>query len=63
MKQTWYKIENVSEFLAYRGQRKEGPHQMSDRILHWLVCSRCGLVALKNETTRKILRKSCVTFE
>lgn len=40
-----------------------GPHNMSKRILHWPYCARCGLVALKNEATRKALRKECVTEE
>lgn len=25
----------------------------------WLVCARCGLVALKNDETRKALRAAC----
>mgnify|MGYP003555420100 CR=1 FL=1 len=35
----------------------EGGHDWSgkgsNRVLHWPVCSRCNLVALKNEATRK----------
>jgi hypothetical protein len=38
---------------------KQHDHAMTFRILNWQVCSKCGLIALKNERTRKALRKPC----
>ena len=42
---------------------KRGPHSLTKRICHWAYCSRCGLVALKNDVTRRALKKECVTEE
>lgn len=62
-KAEWHKVHNVSEFLAQRGQIKRGPHEFTKRVLHWPYCARCGLVLLKNETTRKLAKKVCETEE
>ena len=35
------------------------PHAMTGKILHWPTCVHCGLVALKNEATRKRLKRGC----
>lgn len=29
------------------------------RYFHWLVCSKCGLVTLKNYASRKAVEKDC----
>lgn len=46
-----------------KGTIKRGPHQMTKRVLHWTYCARCGLVALKNDVTRRALKAQCVTEE
>lgn len=46
-----------------KGTIKRGPHVMTKRILHWPYCARCGLMALKNEESRKALKRDCVTEE
>jgi len=34
-------------------------HIMNFYILNWSVCSKCGLISLKNKKTLKALRKAC----
>lgn len=53
----------LREFLEYEGRKSIGAHAMNKRICHWPYCSRCGLVALKNDITRKALRSPCVVYE
>lgn len=38
---------------------RHGPHVMTRKILSWLCCARCGLLALKNAATRAALRTPC----
>jgi hypothetical protein len=58
------KVENVKAFLAEKGMRSAGPHTPRNyKRLAWPVCSRCGLVYLKNEVTAKAARAVCVTEE
>ncbi len=42
-----------------------GPHQMSGVIkrMPWPYCRRCGLVALRNDATRRALKEQCETWE
>lgn len=42
---------------------KTVPHQFSGRIFHWLYCTGCGLVNLKNDATRKRMAMSCESME
>lgn len=42
---------------------RRGPHSMTGKILHWPYCKRCGLIALKNDTTKRALRKVCEWIE
>lgn len=51
------------EQLAAKGVVRRGVHQMTRRVCHWPYCARCGLVALKNDASRKALRSDCVTIE
>jgi hypothetical protein len=37
----------------------KAPHAMTMKCLNWMYCSRCGLLTLKNEETRKALRAGC----
>ena len=63
-KQEWHRVSDVGAFLASRGQRNVGVHQMrSLKRLPWPCCSRCGLLALRNDATRKALRAVCVVEE
>lgn len=40
--------------------RLTGPHKWRRyRFLPWEVCSRCGLIALRNEPTEKAIRLGC----
>lgn len=50
----------AAALLAKRGTQRVGPHNMSRRILHWLYCANCGLLALKNVATRAALRRPCI---
>lgn len=42
---------------------RRGPHQMTQKLLHWRYCARCGLLNLKNDSTRRALKRECVTEE
>jgi hypothetical protein len=59
----WRKVKDVARFLADKGQRRTGPHAMTGRVLNWAHCSRCGLLALKNDATRRALKEPCVWYE
>jgi hypothetical protein len=48
-----------AEWLRATGARRSGPHRFTGRILHWAYCSRCGLVLLKNDVSRKAAAKFC----
>jgi hypothetical protein len=43
--------------------KRTGPHQMTRKILHWSYCAHCGLVALRNDETRKALKARCEWIE
>lgn len=34
-------------------------HKFDKKICHWWYCSGCGLVALKNDATRKRMKQKC----
>ena len=38
-------------------------HVFNRKVLHWSYCSGCGLVALKNATTRDAMREPCKSME
>lgn len=42
---------------------KKIPHNFNKKVCHWMYCSGCGLVALKNDATRKRMEKSCESME
>lgn len=59
----WINVD-AREFLSRRGTISRGPHAMRKiKALPWPLCARCGLLALKNEATRKALREICVIEE
>lgn len=35
------------------------PHNFNRKMLHWLYCSQCGLVRLKNDVTEAAVKKGC----
>jgi hypothetical protein len=46
-----------------KGVVKRGPHQFTRKILHWPYCARCGLMALKNDVSRRAAKQPCETWE
>jgi hypothetical protein len=56
-------ITDVRGFLSQRGVRNVGPHAFTRKILNWSCCTRCGLLALKNDATRREMKKPCVVYE
>lgn len=60
MSNDFQRVKDVKAFLAKRGTRRTGTHNMSKRILSWPYCANCGRVALKNDATRKALKSACV---
>lgn len=60
----WHRVQDVKAFMESRGQRTVAEHSMrSIKRLSWPVCARCGLLALRNDATRKALREKCVVEE
>lgn len=57
------RVRDVRAFLADRGTRRVRDHAWTSRVLSWPVCAHCGLVALKNDATRKAMASPCVTYE
>lgn len=55
--------DEMREFLSMKGIKSVGVHSMTRTIFHWPYCSRCGLLALKNDVTRRALRGPCVVSE
>ena len=39
------------------------PHRFDRKVCHWVYCSGCGLVALKNDRTRKLMNRPCNSME
>ncbi len=42
---------------------KTTSHIFNKKIVSWMYCSGCGLVALNNEATRKRMQKPCESME
>jgi hypothetical protein len=60
----WYRVENTRAFMEARGVRSVGVHSPKHiKRIPWPVCSRCGLLYLKNEATAREVRKACVVEE
>lgn len=51
--------EEKREWLNSRGVLHRGAHALTRKILHWPYCVRCGLVALRNDETRRALNRQC----
>lgn len=62
-KQEWHKVEDIKAFMA-GGRKVSGVHSPKIRRgIPWPCCSRCGLLYLKNEATRRAIKQACVTIE
>lgn len=55
----WKTVKDIRSFLDQKGNRRTGTHNMSKRVISWPYCSNCGLIALKNDATRKALKQAC----
>jgi len=42
---------------------KTVPHQWNGKICSWVYCTGCGLVALRNDSTRKRMQQGCESME
>lgn len=42
---------------------KTVPHSFTKKVMSWVYCSGCGLVALNNESTRKRIARNCESME
>jgi hypothetical protein len=61
---TWQTVKNVKAFLADKGtKRVRDAHSLKKRVAHWPYCEHCGLVALKNDVSRRALAAQCVVHE
>lgn len=65
MPRTYRGRDDVRSFLAQQGgQKSRGVHSPKlVKRLAWPVCSRCGLIYLKNDATAAEARKACVVEE
>lgn len=54
----WIPFDQLAKVRVRRGS-----HAMTKKILNWPYCAHCGLVALKNEASRRKLKEPCVTVE
>ncbi len=55
----WVTVD-TREFLARKGRVDRGHHSpKAIKRIPWPVCSRCGLLYLKNEATRKAINAAC----
>lgn len=57
------KAQNYKAKLANEKKFRTVPHQFTKRVFHWLYCSGCGLVNLKNDSTRKRMAEGCESME
>lgn len=57
------KSQNYKAKIAEQKKYKTVPHQFTKKVFNWLYCSGCGLVTLKNESTRKRMAQSCESME
>lgn len=60
--ETWHQetAEEKAEYEKWKKRRiVRAPHAMTRKLKNWTYCSRCGLLSLKNEATRKALKQGC----
>jgi len=47
------------QLLAAVDNEPKRPHAFTKKMMHWPMCGRCGLLALKNDATKKAIREGC----
>lgn len=59
------RVRDVRAWLAEKGRKVKGKHAMTGAMkrMPWPYCKRCGLLALRNEATRRALKEPCETWE
>ncbi len=63
MSGSWHRVTDVRAFLAEEGVLSVGVHAFTWKVMHYHACSRCGLLPLKNDATRREMRKPCIVYE
>ena len=53
----------AQDYQAKQKKFKVAAHQFTKKVFHWRYCSGCGLVNLKNESTRKRMVEGCQSME
>jgi hypothetical protein len=61
-REKWVRVTDVRAFLS-SGRVVKGVHSFTKRILHWPYCAHCGLVLLRNDTTRRAAKAACIQLE
>lgn len=57
------KAQNYMAKLLSAKKFKTVPHQWNGKICSWVYCTGCGLVALRNDSTRKRMQQGCESME
>ena len=59
----WQPVNNIKEFLEWKGTKRSRDHAFTKKIKHWSYCGQCGLVLLRNDVSRKAAKAKCVVWE
>lgn len=52
--------DQKAEYERWKNRKvKRAPHNMTEHVLSWRCCSRCGLLSFRNYATKKALREGC----
>lgn len=64
MRQEMRRVTDVRSFMA-AGRKVRGEHAFSGTIkrMPWKYCTRCGLMTLRNEATRRAMKAPCETWD
>ncbi len=57
------KAQNYKAKVSALKKYKTVPHNFNKKVFNWFYCSGCGLVTLKNESTRKRMAQTCESME
>lgn len=63
MSKQWHQVTDVKAFLA-AGRKVKGVHAFNGNLkrMPWPYCTRCGLVCLRNDATRRAMAQPCETW-
>jgi len=53
----------AQDYQAKQKKFRPVAHQFVKKVFHWRYCSGCGLVNLKNDSTRKRMAEGCQSME